>query len=200
MIIILLSRYEDAAVVFSKSQLSFEEVALKFIQVCEDYCMHVMTTHPVTLHVSRCIYCVCLVITKYLPLSVYLSVCLSVCLSLTNYLSVFLSTCLCLSVYLSVCLSISLSIFQVNKKEALKTFLHLKLDVLSQKDSTQQTMLTTWLIEMYLNELGCYKDSVQMDNYLKLQKEFHDFLCKTSLKVCRLITIHVEYMYSDMNT
>ena len=80
MIIILLSRYEDAAVVFSKSQLSFEEVALKFIQVCEDYCMHVMTTHPVTLHVSRCIYCVCLVITKYLPLSVYLSVCLSVCL------------------------------------------------------------------------------------------------------------------------
>ena len=111
MIIILLSRYEDAAVVFSKSQLSFEEVALKFIQVCEDYCMHVMTTHPVTLHVSRCIYCVCLVITKYLPLSVYLSVCLSVCLSLTNYLSVFLSTCLCLSVYLSVCLSVCLSLY-----------------------------------------------------------------------------------------
>ena len=110
MIIILLSRYEDAAVVFSKSQLSFEEVALKFIQVCEDYCMHVMTTHPVTLHVSRCIYCVCLVITKYLPLSVYLSVCLSVCLSVSDQLSICISFYLPLSVCLSVCLSLYLSL------------------------------------------------------------------------------------------
>ena len=82
----------------------------------------------------------------------------------------------------------------MNKKEALKKFLHLKLDSLNtETDKTQCTMLTIWLIEMYLNELGVYKDSNNTDQYLKLQEEFHDsFLQKKSIKVKLLYSNNME--------
>lgn len=72
---------------------------------------------------------------------------------------------------------------QVNKKDALKLFLHRKLESLSDQDKTQRTMLSTWLTELYLNELGNLHDEGKDESYLKLQKEFHEFLGSHYLKV-----------------
>ena len=44
-------------------------------------------------------------------------------------------------------------------------------------------MLTTWLIELYLNELGVLRDEGETERHRRLQKEFHDFLRLESLAV-----------------
>jgi hypothetical protein len=97
-------RYQDAAVTFSQSQLSFEEVALKFLQV--------------------------------------------------------------------------------DRKDALKIFLLKKLESLAPSDSTQQTMLTTWLVELFLNDLGALWDEGNRDGHAKMTQEFHNFLETKSLREC----------------
>lgn len=51
------------------------------------------------------------------------------------------------------------------------------------QDSTQQTMLTTWLIELFLNDLGVLKDEGDKEGYKHLQKEFHKFLQQPQLGV-----------------
>jgi len=45
-------------------------------------------------------------------------------------------------------------------------------------------MLTTWLIEIYLNDLGCLSDEGDKDGYSKLQTEFYRFLQQKSLREC----------------
>ncbi len=165
-------RYEAAAEDFSKSHLSFEEVALKFLQV--RYITVYATSIKVQyLHVWYWLY--------MQPLALF---CAS-CIGFTHF-DTFL--CVCVHDYMYVIVNCHR---QVNRKEALKKFLHLKLDSLNtETDKTQCTMLTIWLIEMYLNELGVYKDSNNTDQYLKLQEEFHDsFLQKKSIKV--------ELLYSN---
>lgn len=52
-----------------------------------------------------------------------------------------------------------------------------------QQDSTQQTMLTTWLIELYLNKLGGLSDQGNRVAHKRLQQEFRDFLSQASLRV-----------------
>lgn len=44
-------------------------------------------------------------------------------------------------------------------------------------------MLTTWLIELFLNELGTLYDRGEQRSYKKLQTEFYTFLSQDSLKV-----------------
>ena len=44
-------------------------------------------------------------------------------------------------------------------------------------------MLSTWLCELYLNELGGLRDSSNMEQYWKLQEEFYKFLATPTLKV-----------------
>ena len=51
------------------------------------------------------------------------------------------------------------------------------------QDNTQQTMLTTWLIELFLNELGNLTDNGEKHAHSKLQQEFHSFLSQESLRV-----------------
>lgn len=46
-------------------------------------------------------------------------------------------------------------------------------------------MLTTWLIELFLNELGSLSDSGDMRSRERLQKEFYNFLSQEHLKVIR---------------
>ena len=53
------------------------------------------------------------------------------------------------------------------------------------QDKAQQTMLTTWLIELFLNELGSLSDSGEMRSRERLQKEFYNFLSQEHLKVKR---------------
>ena len=45
-------------------------------------------------------------------------------------------------------------------------------------------MLTTWLIELYLNDLGCLRDEGDKVGYGRLQKEFHKFLEQANLREC----------------
>ncbi len=51
------------------------------------------------------------------------------------------------------------------------------------QDSTQQTMLTTWIIELFLNELGSLHDTGEINAYKRLRQEFHSFLSQEPLKV-----------------
>jgi hypothetical protein len=79
---------------------------------------------------------------------------------------------------------VTLKFMQINKKDALKLFLLRKLETLSKEDSTQKTMLSTWLTELFLNELGNLSDGGDINGYLKLQEEFHNFLETSYLKEC----------------
>ena len=45
-------------------------------------------------------------------------------------------------------------------------------------------MLTTWLVELYLNELGVLQDQGKAHERQRLQRDFHDMLRKDMLKVC----------------
>ena len=45
-------------------------------------------------------------------------------------------------------------------------------------------MLTTWLVELHLNELGVLQDQGKMYEKQQLQREYHDMLWKDMLKVC----------------
>ena len=51
-------------------------------------------------------------------------------------------------------------------------------------------MLTTWLIELYLNELGGLRDEGAMTNHHKLQLEFHKFLENDALRVRQYTSVH----------
>ena len=51
------------------------------------------------------------------------------------------------------------------------------------QDSTQQTMLTTWLVELFLNDLGALKDEGDREGHAKMTQEFHLFLEKINLRV-----------------
>ncbi len=51
-------------------------------------------------------------------------------------------------------------------------------------------MLTTWLIELYLNALGTLKDEGDMDGHQLMQGEFHTFLRKPGLRVGTCMAAH----------
>lgn len=45
------------------------------------------------------------------------------------------------------------------------------------------TMLTMWLIELYLNDLGSLKESDAKSKHEDLEEEFRKFLAQTKVKV-----------------
>jgi len=45
------------------------------------------------------------------------------------------------------------------------------------------TMLTMWLIELYLNDLGSLKESDAKSKHEGLEEEFRKFLAQTKVKV-----------------
>nr|XP_006811890.1 PREDICTED: vacuolar protein sorting-associated protein 18 homolog [Saccoglossus kowalevskii] len=79
---------------------------------------------------------------------------------------------------------VALKFIQVDRKDALKTFLLKKLNGLHNHEKTQMTMITTWLIELYLNQLGTYKDQGDSNSYLILQEEFQKFLAHSRVIDC----------------
>jgi hypothetical protein len=79
---------------------------------------------------------------------------------------------------------VALKFLQVNRKDALKIFLLKKLESLAPSDSTQQTMLTTWLVELFLNDLGALKDEGDREGHAKMTQEFHSFLETKNLREC----------------
>jgi hypothetical protein len=125
------SRYQEAAISFSQSQLSFEEVALKFIQVDRSDALKTF------------------LIKKLLSLRREVSGC-----GCTRGL--------------------------IGRPEAVWVWL---CSILLAQDKAQQTMLTTWLIELFLNELGTLSDTGERRAHKRLQQEFHVFLSQDYLKV-----------------
>ncbi len=53
------------------------------------------------------------------------------------------------------------------------------------QDKAQMTMLVTWLIELYLNQLGELKEQGmdESDEYNNIQEEFRKFLSQARVKV-----------------
>ncbi|KAK3096988.1 hypothetical protein FSP39_005437 [Pinctada imbricata] len=82
---------------------------------------------------------------------------------------------------------IALKFIKLDRKDALKSFIQRKLIALRQQDKTQTTMLVTWLIEIYLNQLGEMKELDQGETqpeYTETQEEFRQFLANTRIKEC----------------
>ncbi|XP_046364864.1 vacuolar protein sorting-associated protein 18 homolog isoform X1 [Haliotis rufescens] len=79
---------------------------------------------------------------------------------------------------------IALKFIRLPQKEALKTFVQKKLSALRPSDKTQMTMLVTWLIELYLNQLGELKEQGMDDSedYMRIQEQFRKFLGQTRVK------------------
>lgn len=79
---------------------------------------------------------------------------------------------------------VALKFIRLDDKDALRKLLHKKLESLRPQDKTQMTMLVTWLIEIYLNQLGELKEQ-QLEasgRFKKLQEEFQTFLKQTRVK------------------
>ncbi|XP_070564875.1 vacuolar protein sorting-associated protein 18 homolog isoform X2 [Ptychodera flava] len=79
---------------------------------------------------------------------------------------------------------VALKFIQVEKRDALKTFLNKKMNALKNTEKTQMTMIITWLIELYLNQLGTLRDQGDSQGFLELQDEFQKFLAQTKVKDC----------------
>ncbi|KAK3612565.1 hypothetical protein CHS0354_024553 [Potamilus streckersoni] len=81
---------------------------------------------------------------------------------------------------------IALKFIRLQEKDPLRSFLHKKLESLKPQDKTKMTMLVTWLIEIYLNQLGELKEQ-NLDSssrFKSLQQEFQTFLKQTKIKEC----------------
>ncbi|GFN86697.1 vacuolar protein sorting-associated protein 18 homolog [Plakobranchus ocellatus] len=81
---------------------------------------------------------------------------------------------------------IALKLIKLPNKEALKVFVQHKLSALKLQDKTQMTMLVTWMIELFLNQLGGLKEQGQ-DNtseYDKTQEDFRQFLGQQRVREC----------------
>jgi len=71
---------------------------------------------------------------------------------------------------------ITLKFIRMGNRDALKTYLLKKLDNLGPTEVTQRTLLTTWLVEIYLNKLNELKDDNRPDLYKFTQDEFKLFI------------------------
>lgn len=84
---------------------------------------------------------------------------------------------------------ITLQFIKLNETEALKRFLLKKLTGLKSNEKTQMTMLTTWLVEIYLDSMGKLRDRGSFvdgfqDKIQAIREEFQKFLSSSKLKEC----------------
>ncbi|KAK9409708.1 vacuolar protein sorting-associated protein 18 like [Crotalus adamanteus] len=78
---------------------------------------------------------------------------------------------------------IALKFIEAKQEEALMEFLIKKLASLKQSETTQITLLTTWLTELYLNRLGMLEgDGSKQDLYEKTKEKFRNFLSSPKIK------------------
>ncbi|XP_049801385.1 vacuolar protein sorting-associated protein 18 homolog isoform X1 [Schistocerca nitens] len=81
---------------------------------------------------------------------------------------------------------IALKFLQAWQIEALNTFLKKKLEGLRPQDKTQVTMIVMWVLELFLNQLGCLRDEgkERTQQYSSLQKELDSFLNQQQVQEC----------------
>nr|XP_039247799.1 vacuolar protein sorting-associated protein 18 homolog [Styela clava] len=76
---------------------------------------------------------------------------------------------------------ISLKFVRADQQEALRAFLLKKLSSLKPAEKTQTAMLVTWLVELYLNQLGKLKEE-NSEDYTHCEDVFKKFLAQENLK------------------
>ncbi|KAF5280506.1 hypothetical protein FQA39_LY18028 [Lamprigera yunnana] len=93
---------------------------------------------------------------------------------------------------------VCLKLIQVNKRDALKTFLCQKLETFTPQDKTQITLIVIWVVELYLNELEEMRieDKEQTTKYFEVQKDFQAFLALPN--VCERIKCIKSTIYDLM--
>ncbi|GFR83888.1 vacuolar protein sorting-associated protein 18 homolog [Elysia marginata] len=81
---------------------------------------------------------------------------------------------------------VALKLIKLPNKDALKMFVQRKLSGLRPQDKTQMTMLVTWMIELFLNQLGGLKEQGQDDTseYDNTQEQFRKFLGQQRVREC----------------
>lgn len=81
---------------------------------------------------------------------------------------------------------IALKFIQMEEQDALKTFLLKKLSTLKPVEATQTTLLVTWIVEIYLNQLGQLREQnlSNSQDYHILQNDFREFLSQPKVKTC----------------
>ncbi|XP_076366787.1 vacuolar protein sorting-associated protein 18 dor isoform X3 [Tachypleus tridentatus] len=81
---------------------------------------------------------------------------------------------------------VSLKFLQVADDDALKLFLKKKMEGLKSQDKAQTTMIIMWLLEIYLNQLGCLRNAERQntDQYKSIQAIFHSLLEQPRVKEC----------------
>ncbi|XP_062517021.1 vacuolar protein sorting-associated protein 18 homolog [Corticium candelabrum] len=90
---------------------------------------------------------------------------------------------------------VALMFIGIDQQEPLKTYLIKKLENLKTQDKTQVTMITSWLMEIYLNQLGNLKDegAPKEREHRMLRDEFRDFLKRPRVMTCLDENKHVAY-------
>uniref|UniRef100_T1JMS9 Pep3/Vps18 beta-propeller domain-containing protein n=1 Tax=Strigamia maritima TaxID=126957 RepID=T1JMS9_STRMM len=81
---------------------------------------------------------------------------------------------------------VSLKFLAIEETMALKHFLSEKLTSLKAHEKTQITMIVTWIMELYLNQLGILRDTGDKisEKYTALIDEFYSFLEKQKVTDC----------------
>eukprot|EP00298_Acanthocystis_sp_HF-20_P015685 c21227_g1_i1.p1 GENE.c21227_g1_i1~~c21227_g1_i1.p1 ORF type:complete len:976 (+),score=413.50 c21227_g1_i1:1749-4676(+) len=67
-------------------------------------------------------------------------------------------------------------------QDSLKTYLLSKLERTPDNENTQQILLCSWLLEIYLNKLNALRDASQMEQYSAVKDDLEEFLEKWAKK------------------
>ncbi|CAK8677916.1 unnamed protein product [Clavelina lepadiformis] len=81
---------------------------------------------------------------------------------------------------------VALKFIRADKENALRAFLQKKLSGLKENETVQMTMLSTWLVELYLNHLGRLRENEERDpeSLQKCQENLRKLLAQGRLKDC----------------
>ncbi|CAD5115789.1 DgyrCDS4731 [Dimorphilus gyrociliatus] len=92
---------------------------------------------------------------------------------------------------------VALRFIGLEQTEPLQVYLRKKLKSLSPNDKTQSALITTWLVEIYLDELGKLREKILDPNdpeYLQLQSVFRNFINDSVVKDC--VYSHRDIVYN----
>ncbi|KAJ3441384.1 vacuolar protein sorting-associated protein 18 [Anaeramoeba flamelloides] len=70
----------------------------------------------------------------------------------------------------------------LQSREPLKYFLSSKLDTLEEKPTSESIMITTWLLELYLEDLNYLEENKMEEKFVKAERGFHNFI-KDKIKI-----------------
>ncbi|CAG7718037.1 unnamed protein product [Allacma fusca] len=95
---------------------------------------------------------------------------------------------------------VALKFVQIDDSHALKMFLEKKLSTLQPHDTTKVTVLVLWIIEIFLNRLGCLRDFGKKESteYSTWEDEFLKFMKQPVVKQC--VTKNKKAVYDLMDS